>query len=38
MATGKATDAVPLNGLVEIALADVMVQDFTEGRQQTPLR
>jgi hypothetical protein len=38
MATGKATDAVPLDGFVEIALANVLIQNFTEGRQLTPLR
>jgi hypothetical protein len=38
MATGKAADAVTLNGLVKIAFTDVLVQDFSEGRQLTPLR
>jgi hypothetical protein len=38
MATGETTDAVPLDGLVEIPFTDVLVQDFAEGRQLTPLQ
>jgi hypothetical protein len=34
---GKAADAVTLDRLEELALANVFIEDFTEGRQATPL-
>jgi hypothetical protein len=33
MTTGEAADAVPLNRLVEVAFAHVLVQDISKGRQ-----
>jgi hypothetical protein len=34
MAAGKAADSVTLDRLVEIALSNVLIQDFTEGRHE----
>ncbi|PYV78596.1 MAG: hypothetical protein DMG93_22125, partial [Acidobacteria bacterium] len=37
MTTGEAADSVALDRLVELAFANVLVQDISEGRQLVPL-
>jgi len=37
VAAGETAYAIALDGLVEFALADVLIQNFSEGRQRIPL-